>query len=140
MITKCIDCGGPTYGNSLLCFAHYEEWQRTKSRWKPSKSYYKKRLRVPRPPKLPGLPRPKLPSIRVRAINKLGGVCIRCSFSDIRALQIDHINGDGTIERKSLSPCKLYKLALNNPTKYQVLCANCNWIKRVENKENKKQV
>src|SRR5438094_515100 len=29
-----------------------------------------------------------------------GGKCVRCGFSDKRALQIDHVNGDGYIERK----------------------------------------
>lgn len=54
--------------------------------------------------------------------------CIKCGFSDIRALQFDHINGDGG---------KLgYRLTFyrDNPefTKktLQVLCANCNFIKR----------
>lgn len=69
----------------------------------------------------------------------LGGVCVRCGFSDRRALQIDHIKGNGFIERKILQtlPALCRKiLRMNDPSReYQILCANCNWIKRVENEE-----
>lgn len=71
----------------------------------------------------------------------LGGKCVKCGFSDERALQIDHIEGGGYVERKNYStnPKAYYKNILetikNNKTKYQLLCANCNWIKRFENNE-----
>lgn len=75
---------------------------------------------------------------KMMVFGKLGGVCCQCGFSDIRALQIDHINGDGNTERKEIgsnSP-KFYKKVLNDDGKdYQLLCANCNWIKRSENNE-----
>ena len=67
------------------------------------------------------------------------GCCVRCGFSDIRALQIDHINGGGTKHRVELgrSGEAFYRwLRMNNyPEGYQVLCCNCNGIKRFENKE-----
>ena len=56
----------------------------------------------------------------------------------MRALQIDHVFGGGTIEREKFrrSQYKLHLSVLADETgKYQVLCANCNWIKRHENKE-----
>ena len=71
----------------------------------------------------------------------LGSICIKCGFSDSRALQIDHINGGGYTERKlyPTNPKKYYsdilKSIKNNENKYQLLCANCNWIKRFENNE-----
>jgi hypothetical protein len=70
----------------------------------------------------------------------LGSHCVRCGFADIRALQIDHINGQGKKEfQKFKGNISLYRFYLKNPDlakKYlQVLCANCNWIKRFENKE-----
>jgi len=71
-----------------------------------------------------------------------GGRCAMCGFSDIRALQIDHIDGGGTSEvrnSKFRSPLRYAQHILLNPNKYQVLCANCNWIKRCENNEYKKQ-
>lgn len=70
----------------------------------------------------------------------LGYKCVKCGFCDIRALQIDHINGDGKEERSSNPGArKYYKEMLKNisekKSKYQILCANCNWIKRFENNE-----
>jgi len=71
----------------------------------------------------------------------LGGVCVKCGFSDGRALQIDHINGGGYQERKGYqtNPKAYYRNILqsikDNKNKYQLLCANCNWIKRFENNE-----
>lgn len=73
--------------------------------------------------------------IRLSLFEYLGSpVCKRCGFSDVRALQIDHINGGGNKERKSKTSY-LPKLIKENPSNYQILCANCNWIKRVENSE-----
>lgn len=74
---------------------------------------------------------------RAKVISALGQCCVRCGFSDVRALQIDHVNGGGNAERYSLgSPNKLYrKILINGADGYQLLCANCNWIKRHENQE-----
>lgn len=75
--------------------------------------------------------------VRKMAITKLGGKCIRCGFSDHRALQIDHVNGGGLTELRATA-WRQYILAVLADTegKYQCLCANCNWIKRNENDEN----
>jgi hypothetical protein len=78
---------------------------------------------------------------RQEVVRVLGGKCVKCGFSDIRALQIDHINGGGTKELKefySMGKIKYYKSIIENElrnNKYQLLCANCNWIKRFENNE-----
>lgn len=64
--------------------------------------------------------------------------CQRCGFSDIRTLSIDHINGRGYEQRKLISSgSNMYRWLRNNdyPEGYQVLCMNCQWIKRVENRE-----
>jgi len=60
--------------------------------------------------------------------------CNHCGFNDIRALSIDHKNSDGWKERKDMSGYTLYKSIINNgyPDRYQVLCMNCQFIKRVE--------
>lgn len=73
--------------------------------------------------------------LRFKLMDVLGGRrCIRCGFSDWRALQIDHINGGGSKESKQMSYQKRRKFYIDNPElakqKLQVLCANCNWIKR----------
>lgn len=77
---------------------------------------------------------------RESIIKLLGSICVKCNFSDPRALQIDHINGGGVRELKSLSYTQYYKKIreslTNNRKEYQLLCANCNWIKRHENNEN----
>ena len=76
---------------------------------------------------------------RQKVIDKYGGKCMRCSFSDMRALQIDHINGGGKWEReRNRNPLKYWRMVLQDTSgKYQLLCANCNWIKRSEQQEYK---
>jgi hypothetical protein len=61
--------------------------------------------------------------------------CKRCKETDKRVLQLDHINGGGTRERKKLNSLSRYRKALKEPSKYQLLCANCNIIKKYENEE-----
>ena len=77
--------------------------------------------------------------IRMAVLALLGGKCVRCGFEDWRALQVDHLCGGGRKEERALGGhFKVYKkiLSMGNPEKeYQILCANCNWIKRYENKE-----
>jgi hypothetical protein len=80
---------------------------------------------------------------KIKAFAILGGVCVKCGYEDHRALQVDHINGCGVSHKErnrtqTESGEKLYRrivLGLVDLTKYQLLCANCNWIKRVENDE-----
>lgn len=65
----------------------------------------------------------------------LGSVCAHCGFSDKRALHIDHIEGGGSEDRKKNSHVQFMQKVAKNPIGFQILCANCNWIKRVENGE-----
>jgi hypothetical protein len=67
--------------------------------------------------------------------------CLRCGFTDQRALQIDHIKGGGTEEIRGKLTFHYYRhlLALSVDElkqNYQILCANCNMIKKEENREN----
>ena len=65
--------------------------------------------------------------------------CANCGFGDIRALDLDHINGDGAKKRRKLFGSRLcagttyYRHLRKNgfPEGYQVLCRNCNWIKKI---------
>ena len=69
--------------------------------------------------------------------------CASCGFTDIRALSLDHIDGNGAAHRKEI--CKnshcgsatLYTwlVANNFPEGFQILCMNCQFIKRAENNE-----
>lgn len=76
---------------------------------------------------------------RKSLIAKLGGVCVRCGFSDPRALCIDHVNGGGGKERKLFggNRHRYYKMISDTADSgaYQILCANCNSIKRIEDSE-----
>lgn len=77
-------------------------------------------------------------------LESLGNKCSCCGFDDVRALQIDHINSGGVKEISSFGcysryATSLYKM-LNEDRevfllKFQLLCANCNWIKRHTNNE-----
>jgi 5-methylcytosine-specific restriction endonuclease McrA len=64
----------------------------------------------------------------------MGGECVRCGFDDWRALQIDHVNSGGTAEHQALGngTTRFYAKVLANPDDYQLLCANCNTIKKWE--------
>lgn len=76
--------------------------------------------------------------LRVEIIQLLGGKCKECGFSDGRALQIDHIFGGGNKELLNGRRGGLmyyYKVLRDQTGQYQLLCANCNWIKRHEQKE-----
>jgi hypothetical protein len=67
--------------------------------------------------------------------------CQRCGFSDERALSIDHIKGDGKHRRNPMnSGYALYQRLRREgfPEGFQVLCANCQAIKRRENEEWRK--
>jgi len=77
--------------------------------------------------------------LRLDIINLLGSKCMKCGFNDIRALQIDHINGGGTRDRKAKARGRYFidikESIMKKENEYQLLCANCNWIKRESNKE-----
>jgi hypothetical protein len=74
--------------------------------------------------------------LRKAALNSLGNECTICHFSNIAALQIDHINGNGKQLRKKTTTYHMYQEILKGTSKkYQLLCANCNWIKRHSNNE-----
>lgn len=74
---------------------------------------------------------------RNTVLRALGGKCVRCGFDDPRALQIDHVKGGGCN-----APFREYRKAVKIigalPGVYQLLCANCNWIKRAERNENRR--
>ena len=72
--------------------------------------------------------------LHLQVIMALGGKCSGCGFSDIRALQVDHINGGGNRELKQAFKRDYRKFFLHviesiGHGKYQLLCANCNVIK-----------
>lgn len=58
---------------------------------------------------------------------------------DRRCLQIDHVFGNGSKDRKRDNFCHgtlLRRVLKDEEGLYQLLCANCNWIKRFVNREH----
>jgi hypothetical protein len=96
----------------------------------------------------------RLRNSRALAINHLGGRCVssECQWSnsdgstgctEFLCLQIDHVNGDGARKRKAKEEKRglaFYRQILKEVPgeNYQLLCANCNWIKRHTNNEIRK--
>jgi len=77
--------------------------------------------------------------IKTKCFALFGSKCKIYGFEDIRALQLDHINGGG--HQEGLQGQNLYRAILFGKRKtddLQLLCANHNVIKRFENKEHKK--
>lgn len=65
----------------------------------------------------------------------LGNQCRQCGFSDVRALQVDHIVARGhTKEKRNQAYFHYWQRVLKSlqagEERFQLLCANCNWIKR----------
>jgi hypothetical protein len=75
--------------------------------------------------------------LRQHVLAAFGGCCQRCGFADPRALQVDHINGGGGKDRRRFRNTESYLRAiLENRDAFQLLCANCNWIKKYERGEH----
>ena len=79
--------------------------------------------------------------LRERVIIALGGKCAVCGITDGRVLQIDHKDGKGAEDRRKHkrgynSNTNYLTHILENPSNYQILCANHNWIKRYDNNEH----
>jgi len=74
--------------------------------------------------------------LRMGVLKALGNKCVRCGFSDWRALQIDHVHGGGLKELRSCNTKKYYEKVIKDiEGNYQLLCSNCNQIKKHENNE-----
>jgi hypothetical protein len=86
--------------------------------------------------------------LRKQCLDKYGNRCAstKCKWAnddgtlgctDTRCLQIDHVNGGGCKERKNRVTVLTFlkKVLADTEGNYQLLCANCNWIKRKENNE-----
>jgi hypothetical protein len=82
--------------------------------------------------------------LKKQAFQILGNKCsnpecaVPGGMADIRALQIDHINGGGKQELIAIHSTGIYKKIIAGEIKeYQILCANCNWIKRREQEKQR---
>ena len=55
-------------------------------------------------------------------------LCACCNEPHLRFLTVDHINGGGNKQRKTIGQGRLYQWLIKNnfPDGYQILCFNCN--------------
>jgi hypothetical protein len=71
--------------------------------------------------------------LKQHLVNILGGKCVECGIIDIRMLEIDHINGGGTSDRRQRGPAGVILYYIRNieeaKEKLQVLCANHHRVK-----------
>lgn len=139
---KCIKCNYTKYKHKGhgLCESCFD-----KKRYKenPKVKEYRDKYRENNRAKVRESQRKYHKRIKTELFNLLGNKCVKCGFEDKRALQIDHINGGGVKELKLYSTKDYRRVVLkslqNKENKYQLLCANCNWIKRDTNNELYKQ-
>jgi|SRR6267142_272142 len=88
--------------------------------------------------------RRKYKRLRDKILLKFGGRCnsLKCKWlnddgsigcTNEKCLQIDHVNNDGHIEKKERKSLFSFmkKVLEDNEGNYQLLCANCNWLKRL---------
>jgi len=80
--------------------------------------------------------------LKEKIFTLLGDKCV-CGFTDRRALCIDHTNNDGYLEihKKGFKNYESYLRKIlrsveKKEGRYQILCANCNWIKRRERRHD----
>jgi len=77
------------------------------------------------------------PRLKNNVFNLFGNACNSCGINDPDILCIDHIDHVGKNRKRITYP--LYRWILNHPTesktKFQLLCRNCNWKKRIINNE-----
>ena len=100
---------------------HKEEMKAQQDKYKPKRRGLRQRL--------------KLELLTYYGNGKLA--CVKCGYSDIRALCLDHVNGCPEAHKrngKRIDSLRLYRYlkSHNFPEGYQTLCANCNYIKEFE--------
>lgn len=72
--------------------------------------------------------------MRLKCINILGKECVACGSKDYYVFQIDHINGGGSQDKTYKYRYDFHSKVIKDPSwakkHYQILCANCNYLKQ----------
>jgi len=144
-LTGCIECGKSVSKNSTgrckTCSNKLRKKYPNLPRWKREdrKEYQREYMRTVYKEKKKELDRKYVSRLRREVLELLGNKCQQCGYSGL-ALQIDHVNNDGSSERKKFrSPNATFlnyvlrKIKTGSGSKnYQLLCANCNYIKELK--------
>lgn len=78
-------------------------------------------------------------NLKIEIFNHYGWQCKCCGETIKEFLSLDHINNDGYLDKNpngdKKSGKELYLLVKSQsfPNKYQTLCMNCNWGKKINN-------
>ncbi len=74
--------------------------------------------------------------LRLDAMEMLGGECAGCGYSNLEAMEIDHIEGGGREHRKRVDHKLQYRNIRDGHTEgYQLLCCNCHRLKSNRERE-----
>ena len=113
----------------------YKRWyERNKDHARKLKRENMRRYRRENPQKYREQSRRAKQKLRRTLFDTYGHECVRCGFDDKRALTLDHKLNNGAEERANLGERGVYRRAARNylPDEYQILCMNCQFIKRRE--------
>lgn len=128
----CLICVSKRHKNNYEKLKSSEEYKEERRKYYLlNKKYIRKQVKV------------RLAENRQKVLDLFGDKCVHCGYDfDWRAFQIDHINSDGSVDRAiGLTGNRLHRHILQlsdeeRRAKYQLLCANCNTIKKFENNES----
>ena len=79
-------------------------------------------------------------SLKIEMLAKYNNKCNHCGDGRLPVLTVDHVNGDGAMHRKKVR-CGitfLREVIFDTSGRFQLLCMNCQWMKRHALNENKK--
>lgn len=73
--------------------------------------------------------------MRLAAVYRLGGKCSRCPETNVLLLDIDHVNGDGKLDRLQRGQYQILKDIIQGIglERFQLLCVSCHRLKTYEN-------
>lgn len=115
----------------------YNKWyENNKEEYRPRKAELMRKYRSENPEKYAAQSRKAKAKERESLFEMYGHCCVICGFTDKRALTLDHKLNNGNDERRRLGERGVYMRARKEylPKEYQIICMNCQFIKRVEDK------